>query len=50
MAEDAPIVEDTRRVRRLISGQFGHDLDKYIAYLLKKKATPGSERAVRETK
>jgi hypothetical protein len=33
MIEDAPIVQDTRKVRGLISEQFDHDIDKYLDYL-----------------
>ncbi len=43
MIKDSPIVEDTRRVRRLISEKFDHDIGRYIAYLQ-------SEAAARQTK
>ena len=33
MIKDSPIVEDTRRVRRMISEKFDHDIGRYIAYL-----------------
>jgi hypothetical protein len=33
MIEDAPIVNDTRRVRELISQHFEHDIDRYLDYL-----------------
>ena len=43
MIKDSPIVEDTRRVRRMISEKFDHDIDRYIAYLQ-------SEAALRQAK
>lgn len=33
MIYNSPIVEDTRKVRYLISLQFGHDINHYIEYL-----------------
>ena len=33
MIEDAPIVNDIRRVREFISQQFEHDIDRYLDYL-----------------
>lgn len=33
MIEDAPIVQDTRRVRVLISRRFDDDIDRYLDYL-----------------
>ena len=33
MIEETPIVQDTRRIRCLISKQFNDDLDQYIDYL-----------------
>jgi hypothetical protein len=47
MAEDAPIVRDTRKVRHSISEKFGHDVDRYIAYLQKRAVPkPGSQPVV----
>lgn len=43
MIKDSPIVEDTRRVRRMISEKFDHDIGRYIAYLQ-------SEAAARQVK
>ena len=43
MIKDSPIVEDTRRVRRMISEKFDHDIGRYIAYLQ-------SEAALRQAK
>ena len=37
MIEDAPIVNDTRRIRGSVSHRFGNDLDKYLAHLREMK-------------
>jgi hypothetical protein len=33
MIEDSPIVNDTRKIRELISQKFSHDIDRYLDYL-----------------
>ena len=46
MIKDSPIVEDTRRVRRMISEKFDHDIGRYIAYLQKEAASRQVKKAV----
>lgn len=46
MIKDSPIVEDTRRVRRMISEKFDHDIDRYIAYLQSEAASRQVKKAV----
>ena len=46
MIKDSPIVEDTRRVRRMISEKFDHDIERYIAYLQKEAASRQAKKAV----
>ena len=60
MIEDAPIVNDTRKVRELISQKFAHDIDLYLDYLstqtqdvsypilVKKKVHPHSRKIPRK--
>ena len=43
---DSPIVEDTRRVRRMISEKFDHDIGRYIAYLQSEAASRQARKAV----
>ena len=45
MIKDSPIVEDTRRVRRLISEKFDHDIGRYIAYLQSEAAARQARKA-----
>ena len=45
MIKDSPIVEDTRRVRRMISEKFDHDIDRYIAYLQSEAAARQAKKA-----
>lgn len=45
MIKDSPIVEDTRRVRRIISEKFDHDIGRYIAYLQSEAAARQAKRA-----
>jgi hypothetical protein len=45
MIKDSPIVEDTRRIRSMISERFDHDIGRYIAYL-QKEATSRQARKV----
>ena len=45
MIKDSPIVEDTRRVRRMISEKFDHDIDRYIAYLQSEAASRQAKKA-----
>ena len=49
MIKDSPIVEDTRRVRRMISEKFNHDIDRYIAYLQSEEASRQAKKAVQQT-
>ena len=49
MIKDSPIVEDTRRVRRMISEKFDHDIDRYIAYLQSEAASRQAKKAVQRT-
>ena len=46
MIKDSPIVEDTRRVRRMISEKFDHDIDRYIAYLQSEAAARQAKKAI----
>ena len=46
MIKDSPIVEDTRRVRRMISEKFDHDIDRYIAYLQNEAASRQAKKTV----
>ena len=46
MIKDSPIVEDTRRVRRMISEKFDHDIGRYIAYLQSEAASRKAKKAV----
>ena len=46
MIKDSPIVEDTRRVRRMISEKFDHDIDRYIAYLQSEAASRQAKKAI----
>ena len=46
MIKDSPIVEDTRRVRRMISEKFDHDIGRYIAYLQSEAASRQAKKAV----
>ncbi len=43
MIKDSPIVADTRKVRKAISAQFDHDIDKYIDHLQGKSDTQKSD-------
>lgn len=45
MIKDSPIVEDTRRVRRMISEKFDHDVGRYIAYLQSEAAARQAKKA-----
>lgn len=45
MIKDSPIVEDTRRVRRMISEKFDHDIGRYIAYLQSEAASRRAKKA-----
>lgn len=45
MIKDSPIVEDTRRVRRMISEKFDHDIGRYIAYLQSEAAARQAKKA-----
>ena len=49
MIKDSPIVEDTRRVRRMISEKFDHDIGRYIAYLQSEAASRQAKKAVQES-
>ena len=46
MIKDSPIVEDTRRVRRMISEKFDHDIGRYIAYLQSEAASRQAKKVV----
>ena len=46
MIKDSPIVEDTRRVRRMISEKFDHDIGRYIAYLQSEAASRQAKKTV----
>lgn len=60
MIEDSPIVNDTRKVRELISQKFADDIDRYLDYLstqaqdvsspilVKKKVRPHSRKVHRK--
>lgn len=47
--KDSPIVEDTRRVRRMISEEFDHDIRRYIDYLQRKAASRQAKKAVQRS-
>ena len=49
MIKDSPIVEDTRRVRRMISEKFDHDIGRYIAYLQREAASRQAKKAVQQS-
>ena len=49
MIKDSPIVEDTRRVRRMISEKFDHDIDRYIAYLQSEAASRQTKKTIQRT-
>ena len=49
MIKDSPIVEDTRRVRRMISEKFDHDIGRYIAYLQREAALRQAKKAVQQS-
>ena len=44
--KDSPIVEDTRRVRRMISEKFDHDIGRYIAYLQREAASRQAKKRI----
>jgi len=48
MIEDAPIVQDTRRVRALISRRFDDDIDRYLDYLSNKNQETPSKVVVKK--
>ena len=48
MIKDSPIVEDTRRVRRMISEKFDHDIRRYIAYLQSEAASRQAKKAAQQ--
>lgn len=48
MIKDSPIVEDTRRVRRMISEKFDHDIGRYIAYLQSEAASRQAKKAAQQ--
>ena len=49
MIKDSPIVEDTRRVRRMISEKFNHDIGRYIAYLRSEAALRQAKKAAQQS-
>jgi hypothetical protein len=49
MIKDSPIIEDTRRVRRMISEKFDHDIGRYIAYLQSEAASRQAKKAVQRS-
>ena len=49
MIKDSLIVEDTCRVRRMISEKFDHDIDRYIVYLQSEAASRQAKKAVQRT-
>ena len=49
MIKNSPIVEDTRRVRRMISEKFDHDIERYIAYLQSEAALRQAKRATQQS-
>lgn len=49
MIKDSPIVEDTRRVRRMISEKFDHDIGRYITYLQREAASRQAKKAVQQS-
>ena len=46
MIKDSPIVEDTRRVHRMLSEKFDHDIGRYIAYLQSEATSRQAKKAV----
>ena len=50
MIENASIVNDTRRVRCLISKKFNNDPDKYIEYLISLKSKYNKYKPVADKK
>ena len=46
MIKNSPIIEDTLRVRRMISEKFDHDIGRYIAYLQGEAASRQTKKAV----
>ena len=48
MIKDSPIVEDTRRVRRMISEKFDHDIRRYIAYLQSEAASRQAKKTAQQ--
>ena len=49
MIKDSPIVEDTRRVRRMISEKFDHDIGRYIAYLQNEAASRQAKKTTQQS-
>ena len=49
MIKDSPIVEDTRRVRRMISEKFDHDIGRYIAYLQREAASRQAKKTAQQS-
>ena len=49
MIKDSPIVEDTRRVRHMISEKFDHDIGHYIAYLQNEVSSRQAKKAVQRS-
>ena len=49
MIKDSPIVKDTRRVRRMISEKFDHDIGRYIAYLQSEAASRRAKKAAQRS-
>jgi hypothetical protein len=49
MIKDSPIVEDTRRVRRMISEKFDHDIGRYIAYLQSEAASRQAKKIIQRS-
>ena len=49
MIKDSRIVEDTRRVRRMISEKFDHDIGRYITYLQSEAASRQAKKTVQES-
>lgn len=46
MIKNSPIVEDTRRVRHMISEKFDHDIRRYIDYLQREAASRQEKKSV----
>ena len=47
MVEDSLVVKDIRRIRRAISEQFDHDINKYIDYLQGKGDASGQPNVIK---